>query len=199
MAGRLSIALLCLAWAAAAGAADTAYVTDILQLGLHRASDTSDRPFENLVSGTRLEILERTTHYARVRTESGAEGWVKAAYIVSETPARYRLAELESRVDALTAELADARATEKRAVREAERLRGLEAEHEASIEDLRRTLGRLEQQNAEYAARVERYRASLPLPWVLGALVLTFVGGGAAGWWTLDLLIRRRYAGYRMY
>jgi|SRR5690606_10620052 len=199
MAGRLSIALLCLAWAAAAGASDTAYVTDILQLGLHRASDTSDRPFENLVSGTRLEILERTTHYARVRTEGGSEGWVKAAYIVSETPARYRLAELESRVDALTTELADARMTEKRAVGEAERLRGRAAAHEASLEELRRTLGQLEQQNAEYAARVERYRASLPLPWVLGALALTFVGGGAAGWWALDLLIRRRYAGYRIY
>src|SRR5690606_40383264 len=75
MAGRLTIALFCLACAAAAQA-ETAYVTDILQLGLHQASDTSDRPFQNLTSGTRLEILERTALYARVRTDEGAEGWV---------------------------------------------------------------------------------------------------------------------------
>jgi len=198
MAGRLTIALFCLACAAAAQA-ETAYVTDILQLGLHQASDTSDRPFQNLTSGTRLEILERTALYARVRTDEGAEGWVKAGYIVSETPARYRLAELESRLEALDAELAAARATEKQATAEAELLRSREAEHKASVEALRSTVGRLEQQNAEYADRVERYRVSLPLPWVLAALALTFVGGGATGWWALDLLIRRRYAGYRMY
>src|SRR5690606_28159880 len=186
MAGRLTIALFCLACAAAAQA-ETAYVTDILQLGLHQASDTSDRPFQNLTSGTRLEILERTPLYARVRTDEGAEGWVKAAYIVSETPARYRLAELESRLEALGAELSEARATEKRAVEEAALLRGREAERDASIETLRAKVGRLEQQNAEYADRVERYRVSLPLPWVLAALGLTFVGGGAAGWWALDL------------
>src|SRR5690606_12848920 len=81
MRGRLSIVLITLAWTAAA-AAETAYVTDLLQLGLHQASDTSDRPFANLPSGTRLEVLERKTHYARVRTDGGDEGWVKAAYIV---------------------------------------------------------------------------------------------------------------------
>lgn len=197
MAGRISIALLCLVSAAAA--AETAYVTDILQLGLHRASDTSDRPFENLVSGARLEILERTALYARVRTDDGDEGWVKAAYIVSETPARYRLAELETKVEALGAELADARATERQASDEAQLLRSREAEHAASIAALRETVGRLELQNAEYADRVERYRVSLPLPWVLAALALTFIGGGAAGWWALDLFLRRRYGGYRIY
>jgi hypothetical protein len=37
--------------------AETAYVTDMLRLGIHNASDTSDRPFDNLVSGTALEVL----------------------------------------------------------------------------------------------------------------------------------------------
>lgn len=198
MAGRRSIALLCLMWAAAAGA-ETAYVTDVLQLGLHRAADTSDRAFENLISGTRLEVLERATHYARVRTEDGDEGWVKSAYIVTETPARYRLAELESEIDALRAELGDARETEKQATSEAAQLRSREAEHEASAEALREALARLEAQNAEYADRVERYRFTLPLPWVLAALALTLVCGGVGGWWALDLLLRRRHAGYRIY
>lgn len=198
MAARSAIALLGLVWTAAAGA-ETAYVTDILQLGLHRAADTSDRAFENLVSGTRLEVLERSTHYARVRTDDGDEGWVKAAYIVAETPARYRLAELESQVEALSAELAEARSTEQRASEEADRLRGREADHAATMKTLRDTVAQLERQNAEFAERVERYRVSLPIPWVLAALALTFVGGGAAGWWALDLFIRRRYGGYRIY
>src|SRR5690606_39063658 len=123
-----------------------------------------------------------STHYARVRTDDGDEGWVKAAYIVSETPARHRLAELESEIVALRTELDDARATERRATDEADRLRSREAEQAASTKTLRETVARLEQENADYAGRVDRYRMSLPLTWVLAALALTFVGGGAAGW-----------------
>jgi len=195
---RLAILVITAAWAGAA-AAETAYVTDLLQLGLHHASDTSDRPFENLPSGTRLEVLERRTHYARVRTDDGDEGWVKAAYIVTETPARFRVAELEATLETLRAELADARAAEKQANAEAERLRTRDAEHLASMQVLKETVARLEAENAEYANRVERYRASLPLPWVLAALVLTFAGGCAGGWWALDAYLRRRYVGYRLY
>src|SRR3970282_48196 len=77
-------------------AAETAYVTDILRLGLHRAEDTSDRPFDNLVSGTELEVLERVPNFARVRTAAGQEGWVKSAYLVGEKPAQARIAETET-------------------------------------------------------------------------------------------------------
>ena len=58
--------------------AQTAYVTDTLQLGLHQASDTSDRPFRSLDSGQELEILSRTTYYANVQLPDGTLGWVKA-------------------------------------------------------------------------------------------------------------------------
>lgn len=198
MAGRLSIALLGLV-AAAAVNAETAYVTDLLQLGLHRASDTSDRAFANLSSGARLEVLERNRNYARVRTDAGEEGWVKTAYIVAETPARYRLTELETQVETLGGELAAARATEAQAADEANRLRGQESERHAMLGALRDRAVELERRNAEYAEQLRLYRGSLPLSWVLAALVLTFVGGGAVGWWALDLLSRRRHYGYRVY
>src|SRR5690606_14220547 len=99
MSGRSVLLLLLLG--AAAARAETLYVTDMLRLGLHRASDTSDSPFTTLVSGTALEVLERTTYYARVRTPDGTEGWVKATYLVAEPPARARLHELEAEVERL--------------------------------------------------------------------------------------------------
>ena len=37
-----------------ASVAETAYVTDMLRLGVHAAADTSDRAFVNLESGDRL-------------------------------------------------------------------------------------------------------------------------------------------------
>ena len=87
-------------WTALA-AAETAYVTDSLRLGLHAASDTSGRPFENLISGAAVEVLERNTNYARVRLVDGREGWVKAMYLVTLKPAAARVAELEAEIATL--------------------------------------------------------------------------------------------------
>ena len=69
-------------------AAETAYVTDNLRLGLHAAEDTSDRAFRFLESGQAMEVLSRNRNYANVRLPDGTEGWVKSAYLVEEKPAK---------------------------------------------------------------------------------------------------------------
>src|SRR5688572_26813144 len=97
---------------AAIAAAETAYVTDSLRLGLHAAPDTSDRPFENLVSGMAVEVLERNPNYARVQLADGREGWVKATYLVALKPAAARVAELEAEMAALKDEAAAATAAQ---------------------------------------------------------------------------------------
>ena len=54
-------------------AAETAYVTDNLRLGLHQAADTSDRAFRMLESGQSLEILSRDRNYANVQLPDGVQ------------------------------------------------------------------------------------------------------------------------------
>ena len=66
-------------------AAETAYVTDNLRLGLHAAEDTSDRAFRFLESGQAMEILSRDRNYANVRLPDGTEGWVKLEFTITET------------------------------------------------------------------------------------------------------------------
>ena len=85
--------------------AETAYVTDNLRLGLHQAEDTSDRAFQTLESGQELEILSRTTNYAHVSLPDGTRGYVKAAYLVDEKPAKLIVAETQAEVDRLQGEL----------------------------------------------------------------------------------------------
>ncbi|SVB23280.1 uncharacterized protein METZ01_LOCUS176134, partial [marine metagenome] len=75
---------------------ETAYVTDNLRLGLHQASDTSDRAFRNLGSGQEMEIISRNRNYANVRLPDGAGGYVKAAYLVFEKPAKLIVNEIET-------------------------------------------------------------------------------------------------------
>ena len=184
---------------AAPATADTAYVTDSLRLGLHHADDTSGKPFENLVSGTPLEVLERNTNYARVRTADGQEGWVKSLYLVEQKPAQLRVAELEAELTGLKEEVAQARSAHSSAENELSRLGKQAAATTGSSEAIQETLGRLKRENEAYEARLESYRRSLPLPWVVAAFVVSLVGGFVAGLWWLDALIRRRHGGFRVY
>jgi SH3 domain protein len=180
-------------------AAETAYVTDILRLGLHQAEDTSDRPFENLVSGTALEVLARSGNFARVQTADGRQGWVKSAYLVVEKPAQLRVAELEAELAAVRKEFAEARSARLSAEDEAARLGKQMAASTGSTEAIQDTLARLKGENESYEARLESYRRSLPLPWVGAALIVTLLAGFLTGVWWLDALIRRRHGGFRIY
>jgi SH3 domain protein len=179
--------------------AETAYVTDSLRLGLHRREDTSDRPFENLVSGTALEVVERNSNYARVRTPGGQEGWVKSAYLVDLKPAQLRVAELEAELAGLRGQVDQAQSARSSAEDELNRLGKQVAATTGSADAIQDTLGRLKSENEAYEARLETYRGSLPLKWVAAALVVTLVAGFAAGLWWLDALIRRRHGGFRVY
>ncbi|MDH3547693.1 MAG: hypothetical protein OEN22_11360, partial [Gammaproteobacteria bacterium] len=85
--------------------AETAYVTDNLRLGLHQAEDTSDRAFRMLDSGQAVEILSRNRNYANVQLPDGAQGYVKAAYLVDEKPAKLIVAETQAENERLAAEL----------------------------------------------------------------------------------------------
>ena len=185
--------------AASAAAADTAYVTDSLRLGLYAERDASGSPSQNLLSGAALEVLERTQGYARVRTAAGAEGWVKSAYLVDEKPAQLRVAELEAEIAALRAEVDHARAERVTAEDELHRLGKQVTSAGNSTEAIQDTLGRLKLENETYETRLDSYRWSLPLPWVAAALVVALGGGFVSGLWWLDALIRRRHGGFRVY
>ena len=85
--------------------AQTAYGTDNLRLGLYEAEDTSGRPMRMLDSGQAMEILSRNRNYANVQLPDATEGWVKAAYLVADKPAKLIVAEITAERDSLVAEL----------------------------------------------------------------------------------------------
>jgi hypothetical protein len=192
------LGLALLAWIGGAGA-ETAYVTDSLRLGLHTASDTSDRPFENLISGTALEVPARTPRSARQPPPDARDRWVNAVFIVTEKPAAARLLELHTEIATLQGAVAEAKAAQTAAEQELSRLRAELQSTTGSAETIEEAMLRLEAENRAHEARFEEYRHTLPLKWVIPALVLTLVAGFLAGLWWLDALIRRRHCGFRVY
>jgi SH3 domain protein len=186
------------AWAGSAGA-ETVYVTDSLRLGLHAAADTSDRPFDNLGSGTTVEVLERNSSYARVRLTDGREGWVKATFLVAEKPAAARLLELEAELGGLESAAAAAKMAQAAAERELAGMRSELQTTTGSSESIQETIERLQRENREHEERLEGYRYALPLAWVLPAVAVALTGGFLMGLWWLDAWIRRRHGGFRVY
>lgn len=180
-------------------AADTAYVTDNLRLGLHAAEDTSDRPFRTLESGQPMDVLVRTGNYANVRLPDGTEGWVKTGYLVDEKPAKLIVAETMAERDALAEELAGAKAAFSQPAATIENLQGEAADLKSQLDTAQSQVTDLQEENASIQGMKERYRGSVPLTWVGGAIVVCLIAGFLGGLWWVDRSSRRRHGGIRIY
>jgi SH3 domain protein len=194
---RLIIGMLAFLPLIAAG--ETGYITDRLILGLHEAADTSDRAFRSLESGQEFEVLSRDRLYAHIQLPDGTQGYVKAAYIVYEKPAKLIVSETQAEVERLSGELNSARA----AFADPEATIGrLEAEIESRQGELEGSIARIEQleeENELYRRRADRYQYSLPINWVGGAIGLCLIVGFISGLWWVDNRSRKRHGGIRIY
>lgn len=181
-------------------AAETVYVTDSLRLGLHRAADTSDRPFRTLESGAELEVLERDRNYAKVKVVAdGAEGYVKAAYLVTDKPARLIVeqtlaenARLAAELERLQAELADP-------LSQIESLEARLAERRAAADEAEVLIDDLASRNEQLEKRHAMYKYNLPWQWVLGTSVVCLLAGFLLSMWLTDHRSRKRHGGFRIY
>ena len=69
-------------------------MTDQFEVTMRTGQDRNKAIVRMLKSGTRVERLERPpgSDYSRVRSGSGAEGWVLNRYLLTRPPARVTLA-----------------------------------------------------------------------------------------------------------
>lgn len=182
-----------------ATAAETAYVTDTLQLGLHQAQDTSDRPFRNLDSGQEMEVLSRTTYYANVQLPDGTRGYVKAAFLVDAKPAKLIVAETQAEADRLKQELEQLRQSFAAPAATIDALRQETADLRARLDASEAAAAELGDENSSLRNRQAQYKNSLPLQWVGGAVLACLIGGFLLGLWWVDRSSRKRHGGIRIY
>ena len=180
-------------------AAETAYVTDTLQLGLHQAEDTSDRPFRNLDSGQEMEVLSRTRYYANVQLPDGTQGFVKAGFLVADKPAKLIVAETRAEADSLARELEDTRQAFAAPAATIEALKQQAIDLQVRLDESEASATELGEENSGLRNRQSQYKDSMPLQWVAGAVGACLVGGFLAGLWFVDHRSRRRHGGIRIY
>lgn len=90
--------------------AETVYVTERLQAGLHQDTTLDSTILETVPTGTPLVVLERRGPFTRVRTPGGATGWIDADYLTREPPAgREELRQARDEIAQLRATVAELR------------------------------------------------------------------------------------------
>lgn len=178
---------------------ETAYVTDNLRLGLYEAEDTSGRPMQMLESGQAMEVLSRDRNYANVRLPDATEGWVKAAYLVDDKPARLIVAEITAERDSLVTELEATKQAFAAPAATIDTLRNEAKSFDAKLAEARSRITALEEENASIKGLEEQYKGSLPLSWVAIAIGVCLIAGILLGMWWVDRQSRRRHGGIRIY
>lgn len=214
---RLAI-LLVFSLGTATAAAQTRYVSDELVIMMRSGQGNQFRIIQQLPSGTRLEVLEESDQYVRVRTPAGKEGWVQAQHLINEPVAAHKLVAAQKKLQRLAEEnkslqaklsdvgsengdlngAVDRLSREKNAVeKELESLRKLAAKPAQLHDENQRMKGKIAELEAE-VKRLGETNTSLKdrsqRDWFLtGAGVL---GGGIFLGLVLPLLRRRKSSGF---
>jgi SH3 domain protein len=166
---------------------------------LHLAEDTSDRAFRSLESGQAVEILSRDRNYAHVQLPDGAQGYVKAAYLVYEKPAKLIVAESQAQAERLAGELEELRQAFSGPAATIEALQQKTADLQVQVDERTAQLADIGTQNDSLRSRQQSYQYSLPLAWVAGAIGACLIAGFLGGLWWVDQRSRRRHGGIRIY
>lgn len=179
-------------------AAETAYVTDNLRLRMY-ADPQLTSVLDTLESGDAFELVSREGQTALIELADGTRGYVSAAYIVTEKPARLVVAEMQAEVERLTTELGNLEDAFAEPAETIERLEAELAARTAEVVSARSRIDTLEAENATLARAREQHRYSLPYTWVGGAVIVCLIAGFLLGLWWTDRQSRRRHGGIRVY
>ncbi len=179
--------------------AETAYVTDNLRLNVYPTADFSGSPFRTLQSGDAFEVLSRDQLAAHVELDDGVEGYVRAAYIVYDPPARLIVSQTQAENDRLSQELDELRESFAEPAAAIENLEQEAAELTAQRDDANERASTLEERNSTLERRASSYQYSLPYTWVAGAIIVCLIAGFLFGLWWVDRQNRKRHGGIRVY
>jgi len=104
----LLLAVICAG--AHAARAQTLYVTDRLEIGIHENKNLDSVIIAVIPSGTPLTVVSRDGDFAQVRTADGVTGWVDTRYVVADKPDTATTNEFDAKLEEATRALGNARA-----------------------------------------------------------------------------------------
>lgn len=152
--------------------AQEVYVKDSLRVGVRTEPGNAATPIAVVTTGMKLEIVESSGDYVKIKAPSGTEGWIKRTYVTEEIPAVIQLEGLQAKL------------------RELEKNLAMQVKHAQATalnnKNLSAEIDQLKQANAELRVQLEdelqsKLASGLGYFWKLLLVVLFAVAGFALG------------------
>jgi SH3 domain protein len=89
--------------------AESVYITDKLEAGLHEDKSVDSPILKIVATGTRLEIVKREDLLSYVRDANGITGWINNQYLMANAPDTASLKTLQTRMKSLETRLSEAK------------------------------------------------------------------------------------------
>lgn len=143
--------------------ARSAYITDQFSIDLYAQQSLSGPIETQVVSGSRVTVLEEKDKAFKIKTEGGQQGWILADFIVTESPAQIRLDELKSSLKEKEQEIASLQADTEKLTKKAKDVDWLKAELRKTrkkANDLQNKLNRLSSNQKEEGQQFETIKAA---------------------------------------
>jgi SH3 domain protein len=86
---------------------DIRYVRDFIVITLRAGMGDEYKVLETLKTDARLQVLQETDEFLRVKTEKGEEGWVRSRYVAPDLPKPFIIAGLRNEKEKLGEEVTD--------------------------------------------------------------------------------------------
>jgi len=84
--------------------AEVVYINDTMRVGVRPEPSNDVGPVDVVMTGMKLEVLERSDGYIRIRSEKGIEGWIKEIYVSEKLPAQLELEKLQKEYQQLASD-----------------------------------------------------------------------------------------------
>lgn len=130
--------------------AETVYVAELMSVALRSGRRTENKIISMIKSGEKVEVIQNVDGWAKVRSESGKEGWLLQRYLTTEMPIRPALEDLKTKYQALS-EIYDAKNKSFTAMEvENTRLQSVIAEKERQINEIREQYKTLKTDSSDF-------------------------------------------------
>lgn len=150
--------------------AEVVYINDTMRVGVRPEPSNDVGPVAVVMTGMKLEVLERSDGYIRIRSDNGIEGWIKEIYVSEKLPAQLELAKLQKEYQQLVSDSS----------KSADVIKAAEQAKVALAEEL----NVLKEQNRDLQAELQELkkvtdgdRASYIYVWLGLLVVVLFIGG----------------------
>lgn len=154
--------------------AESLYVADTLRIGVRTDTSSDAASVSVIVSGAQVDVLEQKGNMVKIKTENGAEGWVKSAYLTNKKPAVLLLREANEKIRKLENEIQGLKSRPSMAggdasVAVSNQIEQLEADKSSLLEELETLRG---QTPTNDSAFMDGSGNSNIIYWIIGSLVV---------------------------